>query len=159
MDIKSIIEGLSAGLTPLIAVVMTYIAYQQWCTNKSRLAHELYDRRLAIFKAVRAFYGEMGDAGTAKYGMVMKFYDATAEAEFLFDDEVMEHIEELYKKGMYLASLHEKMYPSTPGAPGLPVGEERSRVAEEHGKLHLWFQQDGITETRKRFRKYLAVSA
>jgi hypothetical protein len=158
MDIKSIIEGLSAGLTPVIAVVMTYIAYQQWRTNKSRLTHELYDRRLALFKAVRAFYGEMGDAGTAKYGMAMKFYAATAEAEFLFRDEIREHIEELYKKGMHLASLHEKMYPSS-GEPGLPVGEERSKVAEEHGKLLLWFLQDGIAETRKRFRKYLAVSA
>lgn len=156
MDIKSIIEGLSAGLTPVIAVAMTYIAYQQWRTNKSRLTHELYDRRLAVFKAVRAFYGEMGDAGTAKYGMAMKFYAATAEADFLFGDEIRKHIEELYKKGMHLASLHEKMYPSS-GEPGLPVGEERSKVAEEHGKLLLWFLQDGIAETRKMFRRYLKV--
>ena len=157
MDIKNIVEGLSAGLTPVIAVAMLYIAYQQWRTNKSRLTHELYDRRLTVLKAVKAFYGEIGDAGTAKYGMVMKFYAATVEAEFLFGNEIREHIEELYKKGMDLALLHEKMYPSS-GEPGLPVGAERSKVAEEHGKLLLWFLQDGIAETRKRFRKYLAVS-
>jgi len=156
IDIKSIIEGLSAGLTPLIAVVMTYIAYQQWCTNKSRLTHELYDRRLAVFKAVRAFYGEMGDAGTAKYGMVMRFYAATAEADFLFGDDIRKHIEELYTKGMNLASLHEKMYPSS-GGPGLPGGSERSKVADEHGKLLLWFLQDAVAETRQMFRKYLRV--
>lgn len=156
MDIKSIVEGLSAGLTPLIAVVMTYIAYQQWRTNKSRLTHELYDRRLAVFKAVRAFYGEMGDAGTAKYGMVMRFYAATAEADFLFGDDIRKHIEDLYKKGMNLASLHEKMYPSS-GEPGLPVGPDRSKVADEHGELLLWFLQDAVAETRKMFRKYLRV--
>jgi len=51
------------------------------------------------------------------------------------------------------------MYPSF-GEPGLPVGLERSKVvADEHGELLLWFLQDAITETRKRFRKYLAVSA
>jgi hypothetical protein len=72
MDIKSIIEGLSAGLTPLIAVVMTYIPYQQWRTNKSRLTHELYDRRLTVFKAVRAFYGEMGDAGNLMMNRLRK---------------------------------------------------------------------------------------
>src|SRR5215813_12418064 len=56
-------------------------------------------------------------------------------------------------------SLHEKMYPSF-GEPGLPVGLERSKVvADEHGELLLWFLQDAITETRKRFRKYFAVSA
>ncbi len=158
MDIKSLVEGLSAGLTPVIAVAMVYIAYQQWRTNKSRLAHELYDRRLGVFKAVKDFYGEIGTAGTTEYGMVMKFNAATAETEFLFGDEIGEHIEELYKKGMQLASLQEKMYPSS-GEPGLPVGAERSKVAEEHSKLLLWFLQDGIAETRERFRKYLAVSA
>ena len=136
MDVKIIIEALSAGLTPVIAIVMTYIAYQQWRTNRSRLNYERYDRRLAVFKAVKAFYGEIGDAGTAKYGMVMRFYAATAEAEFLFGDDIRKHIEELYKKGMNLASLHEKMYPSS-GEPGLPVGPERSKVAEEHSKLIL----------------------
>ncbi len=156
MDVKIIIEALSAGLTPVIAIVMTYIAYQQWRTNRSRLNYERYDRRLAVFKAVKAFYGEIGDAGTAKYGMVMRFYAATAEAEFLFGDDIRKHIEELYKKGMNLASLHEKMYPSS-GEPGLPVGPERSKVAEEHSKLILWFLQDAVAETRKMFRKYLRV--
>jgi len=157
MDVKSLVDVLSAALTPVIAVVATYIAYQQWRTNKSRLAHEFYDRRLTVFKAVRTFYGEIGDAGTARYGMAMTFYAATAEAEFLVSDEIREHIDELYKKGMDLASLHEKMYPSS-GEPGLPVGSERSKVAEEHSKLLLWFCRDAIAETRKRFRKYLAVS-
>jgi hypothetical protein len=158
MDINSFIEGLSAALTPVIAVVATYIMYQQWRTNKGRLNHELYERRFTVFKAVKAFYEDIGTAGTAKYGMVMKFNAAAAETEFLFGDEITEHIEELYKKGMDLASLQEKMYPSSGGS-GLPVGPERSRVAEEHSKLVLWFLQDGIAETRKRFRKYLAVSA
>lgn len=156
MDIRALVEGLSAGLTPVIAVVMTYIAYQQWRTNRSRLNYERYDRRLAVFKAVKAFYGEIGDAGTAKYGMVMRFYAASGEADFLFGDDIRKHIEELYKKGMSLASLHEKMYPSS-GEPGLPVGPERSKVAEEHGELLLWFLQDAVTETRKMFRKYLKV--
>lgn len=158
MDIKSVVEGLSAALTPVIAVAMVYIAYQQWRTNRSRLAHELYDRRLGVFRAVKDFYGEIGTAGTAKYEMVMKFNAATAEAEFLFGDEIREHIEELYKKGIHLASLQEKMYPSSRG-PGLPVGPERSKVAEEHSNLLGWFLQDGIAETRKMFRNYLVVSA
>ena len=45
------------------------------------------------------------------------------------------------------------------GEGGLPVRAERSQVAEEHGKLVLWFLEEGIAETRKRSRKYLAVSA
>lgn len=156
MDVKTVVEILKAALTPLIAFIAVYIAYQQLRTNKIRLNNERYARGHVVFKAVQDFYGEMGDAGTAKYGMVMKFYAATAEAQFIFDDEITEHIEKLYKKGMDLASLHEKMYPSS-GEPGLPVCEERSKVAEEHSKLLGWFLQDGIAETRKRFRKHLRL--
>ena len=120
------------------------------------MRYELYDRRLAVYKEVKAFYGEIGSDGTAKYGMVMKFYAATAEAEFLFGDEIKEHIEELNKKGMNLASLHEEMYPSS-GDPGLPVGPERSKVAKEHSELLGWFLKHAVAETSNRFRKYLRV--
>jgi len=156
LDTKGLVEGLSAALTPLIAAVTTYIAYQQWLTNKRRLAHELYERRFAIFKAVKTLYGEIGDAGTAKYGMVMRFYAATGEAEFLFGDDIRRHLEELYERGMHLASLHEKMYPSS-GEAGLPVGPERSQVAEQHGALLLWFLTEAVGDSRKRFRKCLTV--
>ena len=159
MDFKSIVEGLSAALTPVIAVVAIYIAYQQHRINKTRLTLACYDRRMAVFKAVKALYGEIGSAGTANYKMVLKFQSATAEAEFLFskDKKIEEHLEDIYKKGLHLASLQEKMYPSS-GEPGLPVGEERSKVAEEHSELLGWFLQDAQSNTRKHFGKYLRLS-
>ena len=55
MDIKNLIEVLSAALTPVIAVVTTYIMYQQWRTNKGRLNHELYERGSRYLKQLRLF--------------------------------------------------------------------------------------------------------
>lgn len=156
-DFKNLVEALSAALTPVIAIVAVYVAYQQWRTNKTRLTLELYDRRLAVFKAVKALYGEMATLGKATYAMVLKFRSDTAEAEFLFGNEIEKHLDDLYKKGIRLAALHEQMYPSG-GAPGLPVGPERSKIAAEHGDLLLWFLQDAQAESHKRFGKYLKLN-
>jgi hypothetical protein len=117
---RIVVDVLSALLTPMIGIATVYIAYQQWRTNKTRLDLERYDRRLAIYKAVDAFYGEIGTLGTAKYPMVFELRRATAEATFLFPREIDEHLAALYEKGMRVAALREQTYPSS-GEPGLPV--------------------------------------
>jgi len=154
---RTVVDVFSAALTPTIAIIATYLAYQQWRINKTRLDLALYDRRLAVYKAVDAFYGEIGTHGTAKYAMVFELRHATAEAAFLFPAEVEKHLTEVYEKGMRLAALHERMYPSS-GDPGLPVGEERSKAADEEGGLVLWFLKEAKQESRKQFGKYLRLA-
>ena len=107
---KSVIELFSAALTPIIAVLATYIAYQQWRTNKTRLDLELYDRRLAVYKAVDAFYGEVAKFGTAKYPSVFELRYSTAEARFLFPLEIDKHLADVYAKAMRIAALREQIY-------------------------------------------------
>ena len=50
---EQIVEISKALLTPVIAVVATYIAYQQWQTNRQKLNLERYDRRLHVYEEVR----------------------------------------------------------------------------------------------------------
>lgn len=42
---KSWIDILSAGLTPIIAIVTTFIAWQQWITNERKRKQDLFDKR------------------------------------------------------------------------------------------------------------------
>jgi len=44
------VSVLSALLTPLIAIITTYIAYQQWQGNKLKLKMERYERRLRVYQ-------------------------------------------------------------------------------------------------------------
>lgn len=131
---------------PTIAVIAIYIAYQQWRVNKTRLDLDLYDRRLAIYKAVDAFYGDVGTEGIAKYPMVFKLRYATAEAPFLFPAEIEKHLKEILKQAIRIAALREQTYPAS-GEPGLPVGEARSKACEEESKLVLWLLQDAKVES------------
>lgn len=58
------IEILSSSLTPVIAVIALYIAIQQYKTNKQRLRHELYEKRLAIYNVVKMHLSKVAREGT-----------------------------------------------------------------------------------------------
>lgn len=154
--IKTVIEILSAALTPVIAVIAIYIAYQQFRINRSRLAHGLYERRLAVFKAVRSFIGDVARLGSTDFSRVTQFYAEAAEADFLFGQDVTDVIEKLYDQGLRLAELKEQLYPP-PGERALPKGEERSRVAHAKSEVLKWFF-DQLPEIKKVFKRYLQMN-
>jgi hypothetical protein len=64
---------------------------------------------------------------------------------------------EVSEKAMRTVTLRELMYPSA-GGQGLPVGEERSKAAEEEKQLVLWLLQEAKPESKKRFGKYLKLT-
>lgn len=156
LEFKEIVNILSALLTPLIAVLALTIAYRQYKVSRSRLNHELYVRRLEVFKAIRKYISSIARDGKTDFPRVTQFYADAGEADFLFKDDITEQIEKLYKKGLALAELHEKLYPSD-GSPGLPVGEERSKVAKQQSEALKWFF-DELPNTKRLFKKYLRVT-
>jgi hypothetical protein len=157
IDQKYVVEIFGALLTPTIAIITTYVAWQQWQIKKSEFNLACYDRRLAVYKALDSFYGEVATAATANYSAVLKLRVDTAEAPFLFGTEIEKHLNEVYQKGIRVASLHEQMYPSS-GGPGLPVGQARSEAAEEEGQLVLSLQTVAKVESKKLFGKYLRLA-
>ncbi len=65
-----IVDIFQALLTPLLAIVATYVAYQQYRIRQDERSLQLYDRRLAIFNRVisivdRIFSGERIDSQEA----------------------------------------------------------------------------------------------
>ena len=154
---RTVVDVFSALLTPMIGIATVYIAYQQWRTNKTRLNLERYDRRLAIYKVVDAFYGEIATYATIKFPMMSELRFGTAEAAFLFAGEIERHLAELYQKGIRVAVLREQLYPSSK-EPGLPVGEARSKAVTEEGELVLWFQEKARAESKRLFGKYLRLA-
>jgi hypothetical protein len=63
LDWRFLVDVLSALLTPDIAGITVWIAYQQMKTTRMRLNFEQYERRLEIYKALDAFYGEIATHG------------------------------------------------------------------------------------------------
>jgi len=157
LDAKWIAELSTALLTPLIVIIATYIAYQQWRVNKTRLDLDLYDRRLAIYKAVDGFYSDSFTHGAINLSLAEKLRIATAEARFLFPEEIEAHLETLHNQAMKAAMLRERLYPGS-GEQGLPVGEARSQTVDEESQLVTDIQDRLRNESKRLFRRYLRLA-
>ena len=83
-------------LTPLIAIITVYIAWQQWKTNKKKLFLDLYDRRLKIYEELRQILSIILRDARASYDDLMKFRRAVSEADFLFGSEITSYIDGNY---------------------------------------------------------------
>ena len=150
------IEILSAFLVPIITVIGLYIAYQQYQINQQRLKHELYERRLVIFKHMKTYLSEILSSNKVTTDRVLKFNYDVAESIFLVDENINKRIKEIYIKSIKMAGLYEQMYPSD-GTKGLPVGDERTRVSQEYSELLRWLT-DQLVELKGLFEKHLGLS-
>lgn len=97
------VAGISnALLTPLIAIVATYIAWQQWQTNRQKLVLERYDRRLRVYEEVRKILSIIMSDANATVEQLLQFRTSVSEADFLFGPEITEYIDEIYRRGVQL---------------------------------------------------------
>ena len=155
MTLKDLVEIFNALLTPLIAVLATYIAWQQYRVNHHSLRNQLYHRRYAVFKAFMSYLADIMREGKTNFQRTGQFYAEASEVEFLFSELISKKMEELYSKGIDLVELNERLYPSD-GIPGLPVGEERSKVVKEKDELLKWYYRQ-IKITKEMFKSEMRV--
>lgn len=112
-------EILQALLTPLLAVVATYIAYQQYRIRKDERGLVLYDRRLAVFKNAIGVLDRVRLGDDLSSSEVIAWGASVAEAKFLFGEEVEAVLDSLF------SALHD--YSS--------YGEEANRQEKKEKKF------------------------
>lgn len=145
--IKEICGILQALLTPTIAGVVAYVAYQQWKTNTDKLKLDLYDRRLRVCQSTMGFLAGILQRAAVDHEDVVKFIRETAEGYFLFDKEIFDYLCTLQENAGGLRETSESLT-------GLPVGEERNKMVEKERRLIDWFvEQVGVAP--EKFKKYL----
>ena len=140
----------------VIAVLLAYIAYQNYRINlsnsrvqKDKLRLDLFDRRHRIFRACQELFSTVVRDGTLTQVELFKFSADSSDSEFLFGSEIKDYINEIYKKGCKLIYLRERL-----DSRSLGIGEERSKLAHENSELLGWFG-DQFDISRNKFRKYL----
>jgi hypothetical protein len=154
MPLMQAIKISKALLTPVIAVVATYIAWQQWKTNRQKLVLDQYDRRLSVYEEVRKILSIILRDARASYADLLKFRTAVSEADFLFGPEISAYIEEVYQRGVQLEfwSLQYCDFTQTP-----PQGYDHQKVCDgKHSEL-TWFTKQ-FEPAKEKFKKNLDVS-
>jgi hypothetical protein len=147
-------ESISALLTPLIALIAIYIAWQQWRTNQQKLDLERYDRRLQIYKEIQTLIGVVIRKGDAPFEAIVQLRINSAEADFLFGPDIRVYIEEVVDHALNLSNAHRQYDDAIKGEPW-PDYDRQKVVAIMHDEC-IWIsnQQPVALE---RFRKYLAI--
>lgn len=92
MSWKDYVDLFSALLTPTIAIITTYIAIQQYRNRMAKFRYDLYDRRMAIFKAASNYLTAvtshpLNDNAEEEEKAFKEFVAANAESQFLFDKD------------------------------------------------------------------------
>lgn len=99
------IDILNALLTPVIAIIASYIAYQQYALEKHNNDVEVYDRRLRIYretiKLIRNVESNLTLSGKAYHSWEL----LTFEAELLFDEVVVQHLDMMSEIAANIAYL------------------------------------------------------
>jgi hypothetical protein len=148
---KTVINLFSAFLTPTISIVVAYIAYQQYRTNKLALKIKTYDRGSKIYGAVKKFIGIALRNGTITDNNLYDFWADAPEGNFLFGDEIGDYVEELYKKGMELQRFSAYLRDDN----GSNVAA-RENVLKSNDVCFKWFETQ-YNVAKQKFEKYLAL--
>ncbi len=152
--IALVLQILQALLTPVIAIVTVYIAWQQWQGNKLKLVLERYDKRLRVYENVVAVLLLVQRDFKPELGELQKFRRDTAEADFLFEPEISAYCDELFKRGVELWSAHFEYRDFTQQ---FPPGYDHNEVVKRMHEQEVWFtNQFGVA--KQKFKKYLNVS-
>jgi hypothetical protein len=154
MCIEQVIEVSKGLLTPLIAIVTTYVAWQQWQTNRRKFILDRYDRRLRVYEEVQKILSIIVRDAKASYEDLMKFRMAVSEADFLFGPEIPEYIDEIYKRGVKLQywSCEYRDYTQEK-----PEGYDHKKIVDGMHSELIWLTKQ-FESVKSKFKKYLDVS-
>jgi hypothetical protein len=152
--ISLVLQILQALLTPVIASLTVYIAWQQWQGNKLKLRLDRYERRLRVYENVVALLLLVQRDFNPQVMELQKFRRDTAEADFLFEPEIAAYLDEILKRGLSLWSANNQYRDFAQQA---PPGYDHHKVVTTMHENEVWFT-DQFGVAKQKFRKYLDVS-
>lgn len=150
-EILKISQGL---LTPVIGIITTYIAWQQWRTNKNKLKLDRYERRLQVYKEVVRFISIGISEANYDNNELMTFRSKVSEADFLFGKEVSKYIDELHGRAVNLYRWNKEYRDHSQQQ---PESYDHKMVVEETHKELNWVSSQ-LEPARNIFKKYLNIS-
>jgi hypothetical protein len=150
----SVVSVLNALLTPLIAIITTFIAWRQWKGTELKLNLERYERRLRIYEEVFKMLTTICGDAKPTWEDLLKFRVATAEADFLFGPEIPKYLDEIFSRGMKLRQANLEYRDFTQQ---VPQEYDHDKVVQELSSQLKWLTEQALT-AKDKFKKYLNIS-
>ena len=151
---EQFVRVLSGLLTPIIAILAVYIAYQQFQTNNNKYILDRFDRRIVVYKAIEDFLLSIFREAKVDLGELAKFWKAKSDAEFLFGADVREYLNTLNNHAAQLRRWNEEYKDYSQDK---PEGYDHDKVVRNQSE-HLDWLVSQIEPLKQVFRKYLDIS-
>ena len=142
---KEWIDILSALLMPAIAFWGTLIAGLQWEINERRLKYELFPRRIELFDIISHYIADILRHGKVGQGKEAQFLRNTRNAFFIFDKDIEEYVDKIYKKSIELQLLQSSL-----------TGDASRNNMDNQTRIEGWFKEE-LNGIRPKFQKYLSL--
>lgn len=139
---------LSALFTPIVAILGAWIAWAQWKINQKRLQHELFDRRIKLYQIVAAYIANAISLGTVEKGEEYQFLRNTKHSIFIFNKEISDYVDQVYKKSIDLQFLSNRQ--------NQLQGKALEEVSEKRQNVFKWFS-DELNNLPKKFETFLKL--
>jgi len=147
--IASWVPYVEAFSTAVIGVVVAYVAVQQYRLERNKHRHDLYAGRFEVYRSVKKVFSSTLSTGNFPVADCEYFWEARVHADFIFDEDIIGFLDEIWKKGVDLNSLNRELESTTAPA-------ERERVVKASSEILAWFVKE-IKNLSTRFKKHLKV--
>ena len=81
----------------MIAVLTSYIAFQQWRTNKRKVRLDVFDKRFGTYETVRDTVSSIVSNGRIESDALFRFWIKSSDAKFLFGKTIGTLVKEIYE--------------------------------------------------------------
>ncbi|MFH1700778.1 MAG: hypothetical protein ABIE07_09355 [Candidatus Zixiibacteriota bacterium] len=111
----------------------------------------LYEKRRDIFHAIMSYIATiLRRPNQLTHEDSKELMRKTIDAEFLFDDDILEYRKEIFGKGLEIITHNEMLE-------NLPVGDERNKIVNEQHENIKWCHAK-FSETKQIFAEYLDLT-
>lgn len=108
------INTFAALLTPMIAIIVAYVAYRQYRTARDKLSLDLFEKRLAVYRKVREAVSMINTSGKPSREADLLLLEAKDAATFLFGDDIEKYLAKMWERFSRMTYLQHEMKSSDP---------------------------------------------
>lgn len=147
----TVVQASAAALSPIIAVVGGWIAWQQVRINRNKLKLDRFDKRFAVHEAVVTFAATVAIRSKVDETQFQDFIKQTRGTRFLFDKEMQDYVDLLRKN-----AIRVQVIGKSSAVAGIS-DEDRVKQGDEMSNLIIWFN-DQIEVIPEKFAPFLSVN-
>ncbi|HVK54798.1 MAG TPA: hypothetical protein VM532_07185 [Burkholderiales bacterium] len=150
--IADILRGIpTAFIALIIGSIAVWIAYRHSTVTEARFKLELFEKRHDVFVATWKFLSELVQKNPITTTDIFNFCNSTANAKFLFGNEIAQFLEEAKLKGIKLGTAEYTLSRT-------PSDEARNAAYAERHELVTWVENE-LKQVKDRFKPYLDLSS